>query len=200
MHRAASPMTKRKRQPYNPAKSYDMRAKELPRVGRFVACEVDDPYEPGARIVAIRSTRNDPLADLHSRQHIDDAQYEGGRVFQRDFEAAERGPCAIDPSKEAVDGGRMPEPITEAQRRAGIRLARAYKDLGPDGAALIHDFLIDGRTMRDIAARRGLVEQRWHDYFGLRVRECLHVLAFVYGFAKEPRGRQRVQQNPIKQG
>src|SRR6185295_2120596 len=103
----------RRRQPYDPGKpTHDRRATELPRVGRFVTCEVDDPYEIGAKIVAIRSTRNDPLADLHSRKHIDDAQYEGGRSFQRDFEAAERGPCAIDPSKEAVDGGKMPEPIT----------------------------------------------------------------------------------------
>lgn len=193
-------MKARKRQPYNPAKSYDMRAKELPRVGRFVACEVDDPYEPGARIVAIRSTRNDPLADLHSRQHIDDAQYEGGRAFQRDFEAAERGPCAIDPSKEAVDGGRTPEPITEAQKRAADNLAKAFKHLGADGSALMHDFLVDGRSMSNIAARRGFTGQSWHDYFGKRVRECLHGLAFVYGFARESSGRLRVAGNPIKQG
>lgn len=189
-------MTKpRKRQPYNPSKpAHDRRATELPRVGRFVVCEIDDPYERGSKIVAIRSTRNDPLADLHSRGHIDSAQYEGGRAFQRDFEAAERGPCAIDPSKEAVDGGRIPEPITEAQKRAADALAKAFKHLGADGSALMHDFLVDGRTMKDIAARRGLVEQRWHDYFGLRIRECLHGLAFVYGHAKEATGKQRIPQ------
>lgn len=169
-----------------------MRAKDLPRVGRFVVCEVDDPYEPGAKIEAIRSTRNDPLADLHSRNYIDDAQYEGGRAFQRDFEAAERGPCAVDPSKEAVDGGRMPEPITEAQKCAADNLAKAFKHLGADGSALMHDFLVDGRSMSDIATRRGFVGQSWHDYFGKRIRECLHGLAFVYGFSREPTGRQRL--------
>ena len=169
-----------------------MRAKELPRVGRFVAVEVDDPYEPGAKIVAIRSTRNDPLADLYTREYIDNAQFEGGRAFQRDFETAERGPRAIDPSKEAVDGGLMPEPITEAQKRAVDSLAVAFKELGADGSALMHDFLVDGRTMGDIANRRGLQGQRWNDYFGVRVRECLHSLAFVYGFAAEPKGRMRI--------
>ncbi len=184
---------KRRRQPYNPAApgAHDRRATELPRVGRFVAVEVDDPYAPGERIMAIRSTRNDPLADLYSRGHIDAAQYEGGRGFQRDFELAERGPCAIDPSKEAVDGGLMPEPITEAQKRAADGLARAFRELGSDGSALMHDFLVDGHTMAGIAARRGLVGRRWDDYFGVRVRECLHSLAFVYGFAKEPTGRTR---------
>jgi hypothetical protein len=182
----------RKRIPYDPSKTYDRRATELPRVGRFVVCEVDDPFEEGAKIVAIRSIRNDPLADLHSRRHIDSAQYEGGRAFQRDFEAAERGPRAIDPSKEAVDGGQLPEPITEAQRHAANALAKAFRQLGADGSALMHDFLIDARTMADIAARRGMVGQRWNDYFGLRVRECLHSLAFVYGFAKETTGKQRI--------
>ena len=185
--------SRKKRQPYDPSKpARDMRAKELPRVGRFVAVEVDDPYEPGAKIVAIRSTRNDPLADLYTREYIDNAQFEGGRAFQRDFETAERGPRAIDPSKEAVDGGLMPEPITEAQKRAADSLAVAFKELGADGSALMHDFLVDGRTMGDIANRRGLQGQRWNDYFGVRVRECLHSLAFVYGFAAEPKGRMRI--------
>lgn len=181
----------KRRQPYDPNKVHDRRAKELPRVGRFVPCEVDDPFEPGAKIVAIRSTRNDPLADLHARNHIDDAQYEGGRAFQRDFEAAERGPCAIDPSKEAVDGGLTPEPITEAQQKAGKALAAAYRELGADGSALMHDFLIDGRTMSGIAERRGMIGRRWEEYFGMRVREALHALAFVYNFAREPSGRVR---------
>jgi hypothetical protein len=182
----------KRRQPYDPSKLHDRRATELPRVGRFVVCEVDDPYEQGAKIVAIRSTRNDPLADLHARNFIDAAQYEGGRSFQRDFEAAERGPCAIDPSKEAVDGGLTPEPITEAQQAAGKALALAYKQLGADGSALMHDFLIDGRTMAGISERRGLAGRGWDEYFGKRVRESLHCLAYVYGFAKEPSGRKRL--------
>ena len=59
--------------------------------------EVDDPLalEPGEKIVTLRSTRNDPLARLHTHRQIDEAQYQGGRAFQSDWEKAERGPRAV---------------------------------------------------------------------------------------------------------
>ena len=58
------------------------------------AVEVDDPLalEPGEKIVTLRSIRNDPLGRLHSHRQIDEAQYQGGRAFQDDWEKAERGP------------------------------------------------------------------------------------------------------------
>src|SRR5690348_15837128 len=112
----------KRRQPYNPA-AHDRRATDLLRNARVAPLEVDDPMELGGKLIVMRSTRDDPLADLHARGQIDEAQYRGGRAFQEDFEAAERGPRAIDPSKEAVDGGLMPEPITEAQRKAAKQLA-----------------------------------------------------------------------------
>jgi len=145
--------------------------------------EVDDPMEIGSKLIVMRSLRNDPLAALHSRQFIDDAQLWGGRAFQRDFEAAERGPRAIDPSKEAVDGGVMPEPITEAQQRAARSLARVYAELGQNGSAIVSDVLIHGRTITELTARRGMEGERWEKYFGMRFRECLDCLALVYGFA-----------------
>jgi len=131
----------------------------------------------------MRSTRDDPLADLHARHMIDEAQYQAGRAFQSDFETAERGPRAIDPSKEAVDGGLMPEPITEAQRRAVGQLAAVYHKLGLDGSTLVHDVLVHNRTRRQIAESRGLTGKRWEEYYGMRFRECLDCLALVYGFA-----------------
>ncbi|MBR1122123.1 hypothetical protein JQ628_11410 [Bradyrhizobium lablabi] len=187
---------RRRGKPFNPA--HDRRATEFNRgIGKHVQpIEVDDPMELGGRLIVMRSTRDDPLGDFHSRKHIDEAQYEGGRAFQKDFEIAERGPRAIDPSKEAVDGGRIPEPITERQRRATKRLARAHWELGVDGSALMSDFLISGRTMAQIAERRGLKGRAWDEYFGKRVRECLHCLARVYGFATEKTGKQRIQVMP----
>jgi len=116
---------------------------------------------------------------------IDEAQYQAGREFQSDFETAERGPRAIDPSKEAVDGGVMPEPITEAQRRAARQLAIVYRALGQDGAALTHDVLVHSKTRAQIAQSRGLTGKRWEEYYGMRFRECLDCLALVYGFAME---------------
>jgi len=182
----------RKRTPYDPSKPADRRAKELGRGAEVYFVEVDDPYEAGAKILSARSRRDDPLAGMHARKTIDEAQYHGGRAFQADFEAAERGPRAIDPGKEFVDGGLTPEPITEAQQKAALQLAKVYKELGPDGAALMHDVLIHSQNYKQIAAARGFSGERWEKFFGMSVHLHLHTLAFVYGFAKERTGKKRI--------
>jgi hypothetical protein len=181
----------KRRQPYNPA-AHDRTATDLGRGAQIYVVEVDDPYEAGGKILAARSRRDDPLAEMHFRRQIDEAQYEAGLAFQRDFEAAERGPRAIDPSKEFVDGGMMPEPITEAQRRAALQLKKVYRELGPDGSSLMHDVLIHRQTYRQIAESRGFAGQRWERYFGTAVFLNLHTLAFVYGLAKERTGQKRI--------
>jgi len=170
-------------------RSHDRRSRDLPRNAEVAAVEVDDPLglDPGDKIVTLRSIRNDPLARLHSHRQIDEAQYRGGRAFQDDWEQAERGPRAVDPTREFVDGGAACEPITERQRRAVLRLNRAERELGADGSALVHDVLITGLTMREISERRELRGQRWIDYFARRFRECLDRLALLYGFASERR-------------
>jgi hypothetical protein len=176
--------TKRNK-PHRRTKVHDRRSRDLPRNAEVAAVEVDDPLalEPGEKIVTLRSIRNDPLGRLHSHRLLDEAQYQGGRAFQCDWEKAERGPQAIDPTREYVDGGRMREPITEGQRKAVLRLNRAERELGADGSALVHEVLILGMTMQQIGLRRGLRSQRWIDYFARRFRECLDRLALMYGFA-----------------
>src|SRR5450631_4865195 len=172
---------------HNPAKVYDRRSHDLLRNAEVAAVDVDNPLalEPGEKIVALRSIRNDPLARLHTHHQIDEAQYQGGRAFQNDWERAERGPRAVDPTREYVDGGQMREPITEGQRKAVLRLNRAERELGADGSALVHEVLILGMTMEQIGQRRGVCGQRWIDYFARRFRECLDRLALIYGFATE---------------
>src|ERR1700721_473700 len=107
-------------------KIHDRRAQDLPLNAQVAAVEIDDPMalEPGEKIVALRSIRNDPLGRLHSHHQIDEAQFRGGRAFQDDWEKAERGPRAVDPTREYVDGGQAREPLTEARRKAGRRLTR----------------------------------------------------------------------------
>lgn len=162
----------------------DRRSTDLLRNAQVSAMEVDDPFEPGAKILAFRSLRDDPLGRLHDRRQIDEAQYSAGRAYQRDFETAERGPRAIDPSKEAVDGGRVPEPLTEQQRKAALRLKACADELGVHGRKLIQDFLIQGMTMEQVAQVRGLTPSKFTlEYYGRRVRECLDSLAIVYNFA-----------------
>ena len=166
-------------------KVHDRRSTDLPRNAEVAAVEVDDPLalEPGEKIVTLRSIRNDPLGKLHAHRQLDEAQYQGGRAFQDDWEKAERGPRAIDPTREYVDGGRAREPITERQLKAVLRLNPAEPELGADGSALVHEILILGMTMEQVGQRRGLRAQRWMDYFARRFKECLDRLALIYGFA-----------------
>jgi hypothetical protein len=184
---------RRKGKPYNPAATvHDRRSSDLLRGAQVGTMEVDDPMalEPGDKLIVVRSFKDDPLARLHDRGQIDEAQYHGGRAFQHDFESAERGPQAIDPSKEYVDGGKLPEPITEQQRKAVRRLNRAERELGANGSAIAHDVLIRGHTLSQLGERRGLKGEHWERFFGKRFRECLDTLAIVYGFATGDRREQ----------
>lgn len=189
-----------RRRPLRAAAIHDRRSRDLPLNADVAPIEVDDPLalEPGERIVALRSIRNDPLARLHSHRQIDEAQYRSGRAFQNDWERAERGPQAVDPTREYVDGVQTREPITEGQRRAVLRLNRAERELGADGSALVHDVLVKGMTMAQVGQRRGLRSARWNDYFSRRFRECLDRLALLYGFAteKRPGDRATIRREP----
>ncbi len=153
------------------------------------AIEVDDPLglNPGDKIVALRSLRNDPLGRMHSHHQIDEAQYQGAarsRTIGRRPSADRRRSIL---SREYVDGGQFREPITEGQRKAVLRLNRVERELGADGSALVREILILGMTMEQIGERRGVRGHRWLDYFARRLRECLDRLAQVYGFATEKR-------------
>jgi hypothetical protein len=123
----------KRNKPHNPAKVHDRRARDLLRNAEVAAVEIDDPLglEPGDKIVTLRSIRNDPLGRMHAHRHIDEAQYQGGRAFQGDWEKAERGPQAVDPSREYVDGVQHREPITEGQRKAVLRLRAGPCRAGP---------------------------------------------------------------------
>lgn len=185
---------------YRLAKIYDRRSRDLPLNAEVAEVEVDNPLalDPGEKIVALRSIRNDPLGRLHSHHQIDEAQYRGGREFQNDWERAERGPQAVDPTREYVDGTRGREPVTEAQRQAVLRLNRIERELGTDGAALVHDVLVLGLTMEQIGQRRAVRSQRWNDYFSKRFQECLDRLALIYGFATEAPGRRQESHRELR--
>jgi hypothetical protein len=179
----------RRRQPNDLKNVHDRRAGESNRgVENYLTPkEVDDPYEQGGKIIVMRSTRDDPLADLHARHMIDEAQYHAGREFQRHFEAVESGARAIDFTKEAVDGGRNYEGITDARMRSSDMLTIAYEKLGLNGQVIVHEVLVHNLTRKQMAESRGLSGKRWEEYIGMRFRECLDTLALVYGFAMEKR-------------
>lgn len=164
---------------------HDRRSTDLPASADVAAIEVDDPLalEHGDKIVVYRQLRNDPLARLHSHHQIDEAQYMAGRAYQRDWETAERGARAIDPTKEAVDGGRLPEPITESQRTAAIRLNKANAAIGQIGSAIVHDMLIVGLTVDGVARKHGKLGQYQLRLLNQKFRESLDELAKFYGLS-----------------
>ena len=181
---------RKRRKPYDPSNAHDRRRRICRYNAEVAPIEVDDPFaiEPGEKIVALRSTRDDPLAKLHTHHQIDEAQFRGGRAFQNDWEKAERGPQAVDPDARTrrwrpdarADHGRA----TAGGRCGSIRIEH---ELGADGTALVHEVLVLGMTMQQVGERRGLNTQRWKDYFARRFQECLDRLALIYGFAAPPR-------------
>jgi len=171
--------------------SHDRRAIDLPINSKVAPMVADDPYERGAKITVVRSLRDDPLAAMHNARQIDQAQFIAGRHWQRAFELAEvRSVRAVDLTHERVDGGSIPQAtISDAQVRAFGDLTRAMNALGQEGESLIRDFLGQGWTLRDIAARRGAHSERERGYIGWRLRECLNTLAVEFGYAGKAAGR-----------
>lgn len=178
---------RRRGKPYDPsAQIHDRRSHDLLANARVAVDEVDDPYaiNPGDKIVVLRSTRNDPLADMKSKGQIDQCDYIAGRHWQAAWENAEIGGVrAIDPGKEAVDGGRLPEVLTDQQRRAVQDLKVAKAALGPEGARLVEDVLAKGLSISQAAFQRGRTSERERLYIGARFRECLTTLAIRFGYS-----------------
>lgn len=154
--------------------------------------EVDDPYEIGGKIIVMRSTRDDPLAWMHSRNVIDEAQYQGGLAFQMDFETIQAGPRAIDASEPYVDRSFRHRSISVAFSDSLARLNRADRELGQLGASLTRDVLIHGMSIQAIGIARGTGSEAELKYIGRRFRECLDTLAFVYEFSRENSSKRRV--------
>lgn len=196
---------RRKAQPYNPAlaeyqakqreaeeaKKRDRRARDLLRNARVVATEIDDPIS-GDRVVALRSVRDDPIADMLARGHIDQCEFETARHWQRAYEGAEIGGArGIDPSKEAVDGGCPREVLTDRQVRATKELKQAREELGTAGNWLIVSVLGTKKTLEVVAWewRRAPPGSATYRYIARRFHECLQALSELFGYALPPRGR-----------
>lgn len=171
---------------------HDRRTKDALRNANLAAVEVDDPYaqEPGGKIMVMRSVRDDPLAAMYAAGTVDLCQFEAGRRWQGANAALEVGIIkAIDPSKEAVDGGRMADPVCEGvvrRDRARKDIERAETALGEEGLMLVRDILESELTIAMAATRRGLKSETGRKYLGKRFRECLKTLAFVFGFSTTP--------------
>ena len=177
--------SKRKRRKQS-EKIHDRRADSLPINAEVRAMVVDDPYEAGTKITVIGSLR-EPLERLHARRQIDEAQYQACLAYQRLCEQAEVVPLkAMDPTKEPVDGGGIiPDPFTDAKRKAMVMLNKLSQVLGKEGESLVRDVVVRRLFFGQIAAMRS--DQRPSEsvirYLGLRFIECAERLAVELNFA-----------------
>ena len=164
---------------------HDRKAAAAPANLLAASVVVDDPYEKGGRIEVLRALRDDPLAGLHAAKQVDEPQYLAGRHLQRAYELAEIGGArAIDPTREAVDGGGIAQPtVSDAQAKAIGDIARAHRALGMEGESIVRDILMRHLSVAQTAAKRGTVSEREQNYIGRRFRECLDTLALVFGHA-----------------
>jgi hypothetical protein len=82
------------------------------------------------KITAIRNVKESPAAWLYAKGSIDESQLAAADQFRKLFETmGGTGARAIDWRREAVDGGRFPDPIGSQAIDAGKRLAHAYEVL-----------------------------------------------------------------------
>jgi len=81
------------------------------------------------------------------------------------------------------DGARTREPVTEAQRKAVLRLNRAERELGATAPRWFTRPLIQGMTMEQVGQRRGLRASAGITIFSRRLANAFDRLALIYGFA-----------------
>lgn len=164
----------------NPEYPHDRRSTDTLAAGQYAPVVVDDPYEQGEKISTLRQYRTDPLARLHAHRQIDDAQFAAGRAYEKDREIAERGARAIDPAKEAVDGGVTPEALTNRQIDARKRLIKIERDLGRRLIGVLDAVLIDGKSIGQLAGTNAQSVLKLH---GALFRVALNELALIYCFS-----------------
>jgi hypothetical protein len=162
---------------------HDRRATDVLTKAEAAPIEVVDPF--GDRIVVLQNLRDDPLAGMLARKQIDRVQYRAGQIWQEYMEATEIGGIkAIDPTKEAVDGGRFPDPLTDKAAEAFLKLREAHATLGMIGENIIRDVLGSNRmTIKQAAAKRYCFKVGEIEFWGKRFREALDTLAVVFGCA-----------------
>jgi hypothetical protein len=125
-----------------------------PQYPAVTPVEVVDPYGDGNKVLAMRSLRDDPLASRHAHRQIDDHQFEAGCLYQRDVEVSEQGLRAIDPTREKVDGGLPPEPLSDVQQDASRRRKGAEAAMGLIGAPIAYDIIIGGMSNGQVALKQ----------------------------------------------
>ncbi len=134
-----------------------------------------------------RNRRESGISELAAKGALNAAQVAAADRFRALFEAmGGAGARAIDPAKEAVDGGRIPDPISTRAFQAGVELKKAaehvQKSHGLYGYKLVCYVAGEGRTIRELTQTR-----RQRDTMTDYLRMCLTSLAEFWGFQTQQR-------------
>lgn len=140
-----------------------------------------------AKITVARNRRESGISELAAKGALNASQVAAADKFRLLFEAmGGAGARAIDPAKEAVDGGKIPDPISARAFQAGVELKRAAQHLqtshGLYGYKLVCYVAGEGRTIREMTETR-----RQRDTMTDGLRMCLDALAVLWGFAAQQR-------------
>ncbi len=146
--------------------------------------EVKNPYDKdGGTIIVMASVRDDLLRRLNtSKEPIENALFEAGRAWERDWQYAQGGHSSGSQFMERVDGGGFNgDVLSEKQREAMRRLAIADRELGQVGCVIVRDILGRNMDYEAVAIKhRGDAGDRAVRYVRDRFKECLKVLAIAY--------------------
>ena len=181
-------------------KIYDRMSADLPINSVVAPAVVDDPLERGAKLKVLRSLRDDPLAALQARDQLRSpdekradaatgrdtgiARFKAGQKYRLFHELSQVGTIsAIDPTREAVDGGKMRDPLSVSQMDASDALEAANAVLGAYGKQLVSDVLCRGMTFQQIAQARNMHRDKELEFLGRLFRVCLESLAKHWGLA-----------------
>lgn len=179
------PPQKKRRKPLAPKAGYEGRFAPGNRV-------VDDPYEPGAKIVVPANVRHDPLARMLDRGEIDEAQHKAGEIFRGLLErAGERGAGAMDTTKEPVDGLPAVVDVSETRMKAARALAEVKAVLGFQTYRLVRGVVSDGLNGSLIAQATDYEVNR--EFVMKTVRDGLEQLAIFWHFVSDPKHTVRAQ-------
>lgn len=138
------------------------------------------------RVRVVISFKHDPVGRMFARGQIQEAEYKAASEFQGLHDQAQIGVIrALDPAKEYVDGGLMPDPLTDVQQRA-IRRIRAVEGKiknahGVTGLAVFNAVLVDKVPVEAAARRFNAETRRQVEFWSLLFRQCLHTLGIEMG-------------------
>jgi len=152
--------------------------------GVLVAADVPDPYEPDKPLRVMKNLREHPLHMLAHRNVINSAQQYAGEKYRANYERAVIGASiAIDYSRDRVDGGPTPEPLTESRQKAieWLKRVASYPGIGKRGDAILSQICGQGFGIAECARNLKYPGPRGEGFVSHRLVECLDTLLEFMG-------------------